>query len=105
MEAYAMNERLKFVQDASSDRFTLAELRARFGVRLPTGYEWIGISLSDCALRMRLPLRQVLSGNFVTGSLAIPIDGHDPPSISVLQQLNRIDAPRKRSFIEVSSPS
>jgi len=36
-----MNERLKFVQDAQSDRFTMAELCARYGVSRPTGYKWI----------------------------------------------------------------
>lgn len=41
METDAMNERLKFVQDALSDRFTMAEVCARYGVSRPTGYKWI----------------------------------------------------------------
>ena len=41
LETDAMNERLKFVQDAQSDRFTMAELCARYGVSRPTGYKWI----------------------------------------------------------------
>lgn len=36
-----MNERLKFVQDALSERFTMAEVCARYGVSRPTGYKWI----------------------------------------------------------------
>ena len=42
METDAMNERLKFVQDALRDRFTMAEVCARYGVSRPTGYKWIG---------------------------------------------------------------
>jgi transposase InsO family protein len=41
LETDSMNERLKFVQDAQSDRFTMAELCARYGVSRPTGYKWI----------------------------------------------------------------
>ena len=41
LETDSMNERLKFVQDAQSDRFTMAELCARHGVSRPTGYKWI----------------------------------------------------------------
>ena len=41
LEPDAMNERLKFVQDAQSDRFTMAELCARHGVSRPTGDKWI----------------------------------------------------------------
>ena len=41
METKPMNERLKFVQDALSDRFTMAEVCARYGVSRPTGYKWI----------------------------------------------------------------
>ena len=40
LETDAMNERLKFVQDALSDRFTMAEV-SRYGVSRPTGYKWI----------------------------------------------------------------
>ena len=36
-----MIERLKFVQDALSDRFTMAEVCALDGVSRPTGYTWI----------------------------------------------------------------
>ena len=41
METDAMNERLKFVQDALSDPFTMADVCARYGVSRPTGYTWI----------------------------------------------------------------
>ena len=41
LETDSMTERLKFVQDAQSDRFTMAELCARHGVSRPTGYKWI----------------------------------------------------------------
>jgi putative transposase len=41
LETDPMNERLKFVQDALSDRFTMAEVCARYGVSRPTGYKWI----------------------------------------------------------------
>jgi putative transposase len=36
-----MNERLKFVQGALSDRFSMAEDCARCWVSRPTGYKWI----------------------------------------------------------------
>lgn len=36
-----MTERLKFVQDALSDRLPMAEACARHGVSRPTGYKWI----------------------------------------------------------------
>jgi len=41
LETDPMTERLKFVQDAQSDRFSTAELCARHGVSRPTGYTWI----------------------------------------------------------------
>ena len=41
LETDLMTERLKFVQDALSDRFTMAEVCARHGVSRPTGYKWI----------------------------------------------------------------
>lgn len=41
LETDPMTERLKFVQDALSDRFTMAEVCARHGVSRPTGYKWI----------------------------------------------------------------
>ena len=37
LETDPMTERLKFVQDALSDRFTMAEVCARHGVSRPTG--------------------------------------------------------------------
>ena len=40
-ETDPMTERLKFVQYALSDRFTMAEVCARHGVSRPTGYKWI----------------------------------------------------------------
>ena len=36
-----MIERLKFVQDALSDRFTMADVCPRYGVSRPIGYKWI----------------------------------------------------------------
>ena len=47
LETDAMTERLKFVQDAQSDRFTMAELCARHGVSRPTGYKWIARYAED----------------------------------------------------------
>ena len=41
METAPVDERLQFVSDAQSDRFTMAELCARFGVSRRTGYKWI----------------------------------------------------------------
>ena len=43
LETDAMHERLKFVQDALSDRFTMAEVCARYGVSRPIGYTWIAL--------------------------------------------------------------
>ena len=36
-----MDERLQFVTDAQSDRFTMAELCARYGVSRRIGYKWV----------------------------------------------------------------
>jgi putative transposase len=41
LETDLMTERLKFVQDALSDRFSMAEVCARHGVSRTTGYKWI----------------------------------------------------------------
>ncbi len=49
VETDSMNERSKFVQDAVSDRFTMAEVCARYGVSRPTGVQM------DCALRRGRP--------------------------------------------------
>ena len=40
LETDPMTERLQFVQDALSDRFTMAEVCARYGVSRKTGYKW-----------------------------------------------------------------
>jgi transposase InsO family protein len=40
-ESVAMDERLRFVRDALSDRFTMSELCARFGVSRRIGYKWL----------------------------------------------------------------
>ena len=36
-----MDERLQFIQDAQSDRFTMAELCARYGISRRIGYKWL----------------------------------------------------------------
>ena len=36
-----MDERLQFILDAQSDRFTMAELCARYGVSRRIGYKWV----------------------------------------------------------------
>lgn len=41
LETDLMSERLKFVRDALSDLFTMAEVCARHGVSRPTGNKWI----------------------------------------------------------------
>lgn len=41
METAPVDERLQFVSDAQSDRFTMAELCARYGVSRRIGYKWI----------------------------------------------------------------
>jgi transposase-like protein len=40
-ERVAMDERLRFVRDALSDRFTMSELCARYGVSRRIGYKWL----------------------------------------------------------------
>ena len=40
-KTHHMIERLKFAQDALSDRFTMVDVCARYGVSRPTGYKWI----------------------------------------------------------------
>ena len=40
-ESVAMEERLRFVRDALSDRFTMSELCARYGVSRRIGYKWL----------------------------------------------------------------
>src|SRR4051812_24858146 len=39
-ESDAMDQRLQFVTDALSDRFTMTELCARYGVSRRIGYKW-----------------------------------------------------------------
>ena len=41
LETMPMEERLRFVRDASSDRFTMSELCARYGVSRRIGYKWL----------------------------------------------------------------
>jgi transposase InsO family protein len=40
-ESVAMEERLRFIRDAQSDRFTMSELCARYGVSRRIGYKWL----------------------------------------------------------------
>jgi len=40
-ESEAMDQRLEFVTDAFSDRFTMTELCARYGVSRRIGYTWL----------------------------------------------------------------
>ena len=41
LETVPMEERLRFVHDAFSDRFTMSELCARYGVSRRIGYKWL----------------------------------------------------------------
>jgi transposase-like protein len=41
LETVPMDERLQFVQDGVSDRFTMSELCARYGVSRRIGYQWL----------------------------------------------------------------
>lgn len=41
LETCPVEQRLKFIDDARSDRFTMAELCARYGVSRRVGYKWI----------------------------------------------------------------
>jgi len=36
-----VEERIQFIQDALSDRFTMSELCARYGVSRRIGYKWL----------------------------------------------------------------
>ena len=36
-----MDERLQFMQDALSDRYTMSELCARYGISRRIGYKWL----------------------------------------------------------------
>jgi transposase-like protein len=40
-ESDAMDQRLQFVTDALSDRFTMTEFCARYGVSRRVGYKWV----------------------------------------------------------------
>src|SRR6187455_1136090 len=40
-ESVAMDERLRFIRDAQSDRYTMSELCARYGVSRRIGYKWL----------------------------------------------------------------
>ena len=40
-ESGPMDERWQFVRDAQSDRFTMSELCARYGVSRRIGYKWL----------------------------------------------------------------
>lgn len=40
-ESVTMDERLRFVHDALSDRFTMSELCARYGISRRIGYKWL----------------------------------------------------------------
>jgi putative transposase len=41
LETCSVEQRIKFIEDAQSDRFTMAELCARYGVSRRVGYKWI----------------------------------------------------------------
>ena len=41
LETVPVEERLQFIQDALSDRFTMSELCARYGVSRRIGYKWL----------------------------------------------------------------
>jgi putative transposase len=48
-ESDAMDQRLQFVTDALSDRFTMTELCARYGVSRRIGYKWLAwLVLPNC---------------------------------------------------------
>ena len=46
-ESDAMDQRLQFVTDALSDRFTMTELCARYGVSRRIGYKWLARFTED----------------------------------------------------------
>lgn len=41
LETSPLDERLQFIQDAQSDRLTMAELCARYGISRRIGYKWL----------------------------------------------------------------
>src|SRR5712692_4822605 len=41
LETAPVDERMRFIQDALSDRFTMSELCARYGVSRRVGYKWV----------------------------------------------------------------
>ncbi|MGI8617720.1 MAG: helix-turn-helix domain-containing protein [Gemmatimonadaceae bacterium] len=41
LETAPVEERIQFIQDALSDRFTMSELCARYGVSRRIGYKWL----------------------------------------------------------------
>lgn len=41
METSPVEERIRFISDASSDRFTMSELCARYGISRRVGYKWL----------------------------------------------------------------
>ena len=41
LETTPVEERIQFVDDALSDRFTMSELCARYGISRRVGYKWL----------------------------------------------------------------
>src|SRR5438034_11619842 len=41
LETAPVDERIRFIRDAQSDRFTMSELCARYGVSRRVGYKWL----------------------------------------------------------------
>ncbi len=41
LETVPVEERLQFIQDALSDRFTMSELCEQYGVSRRIGYKWL----------------------------------------------------------------
>lgn len=41
LETSPVEQRIQFIQDALSDRFTMSELCARYGVSRRVGYKWL----------------------------------------------------------------
>jgi len=41
LETAPVDERIRFIQDALRDRFTISELCARYGVSRRVGYKWL----------------------------------------------------------------
>jgi putative transposase len=48
-----MEERLQFVRDALSDRFTMSELCARYGISRRIGYKWLARYEAEWRLGLR----------------------------------------------------